>query len=466
MTKQNRVRLFYSLLIILGAYYIAQSTGFYYMDEGAHFVNGRRLFEDARFGTMAWARLGRILFFAPISMLGHYAVKIYGFGLFLLIIQLTRKIAQKLEIPNDEYLILFLGLQPILFDVSFTCLAEVPALGLLMLSIYSYQQKRYASAMLFASLNFLFRTELYFFAGVLVLLFLYEKRIKECFIIVLPPLFWWAYDTIVTQDPWFLLTSFSKFSKMPKFIEGSEWYHYYINTPIMFGVIITILLIIGISKVKTVRDVKFRNLISFLFIYNYIFYMVSGWKYSHISPAIGDLRYMTANSGFFALGALLGFNYLHDKYAGGSEAKSYKSVVFVSVITILITLNVFVGVKPHCFSNYEKTIIAMVEKAHTLDANARIFSNSWVGRFTLNVPIENKFIISDFTDDTLKTANSGFLVWDKYTCESVLRESRMSIDSLLGKYPNIVKLDSAKVKHDSRYDPPYTSYLLKINPQK
>src|SRR5512146_2863821 len=71
------------VLVTFQVYLITSSEGFHKIDEGAHFINNVRVFEDPSISAGIWQRFGRVWLFALPAQLGHKTVKIFASLLFL-----------------------------------------------------------------------------------------------------------------------------------------------------------------------------------------------------------------------------------------------------------------------------------------------------------------------------------------------------------------------------------------------
>ncbi len=159
MEIKTRKYLFWAALIVVQAIWIFNSDGFYFIDDSSHFNYNRHYFESYDQSIGAWHRMGRVLLFALPAQFGLKGVQIASAFIFLLTVFVSYKILKEKNVPYAEWVIPVMGFQPVLFNISYTTLAELPAAFLIILSFYYYLKDKPKLVLISSSLIFIFRTE-------------------------------------------------------------------------------------------------------------------------------------------------------------------------------------------------------------------------------------------------------------------------------------------------------------------
>ncbi|MCC7158622.1 MAG: hypothetical protein IT281_03700 [Ignavibacteria bacterium] len=82
--------------------------------------------------------MGRVLLFSLPAQFGLKGVQITSALLFIVTIFIAYRILKQKSVKYAEWVIPIIGFQPVLFNVSYTTLAELPAAFLIVLSFYYY----------------------------------------------------------------------------------------------------------------------------------------------------------------------------------------------------------------------------------------------------------------------------------------------------------------------------------------
>jgi hypothetical protein len=453
--------LFFSISIITGVIYIIFSDGFYFIDEGAHYLTNRDVWFNPELSLAPWARFGRAWLYAPAAYLGHRATKVLAYAIFILGLLLVYKTAKKMNFKYPELAMLFLGFQPVFFDLSYSVMSEMPAAVLMLLSFYLYLNKKFASSMLFASLIFLFRYEMMFYTVVLGVCIILDSSVPSLrwnwndkigvdssvpslrwdwngrwgggwkrWIWVTPsifvgPLIWWLGSVIITGDVMWLWNAFREFSHLAKYRDGAEIYHYIILTPVIFGFLISIFACFGISDKKSFGK-KSYWLILLTVIWTYFINILTSVKYLNISGSVGDWRYLSPAAPFVAIFAVAGFNKIFKKYPAIEKKKN----IFSFTLILLILVNCFIIAQPHNYNDYEKAVLKLSEKADSVNPQYKILTNNFAMFVKMEVPFKNKDRIDKLNLETLNNLKQGFVIWDPFNCEGKLSYTGFTLDLL------------------------------------
>ena len=143
---RNPLLLFFlGVVAAIESVWILLSDGFYPVDECAHFLYSRFVLTALPVTVQTWHRPGRLWLFALPAQLGHTFTMFFCLALFLCLLLVIYRIAALLNIKHAVWVVLLTGLQPVLFDISYACLAEAPAALLLALSYLCHLKVRVES---------------------------------------------------------------------------------------------------------------------------------------------------------------------------------------------------------------------------------------------------------------------------------------------------------------------------------
>jgi hypothetical protein len=427
--KNNISTLFFIIIIAFSSLYIYYSDWFYFIDEGVHYLYSRFALDTTQAIIDPWHRIGRVfLFFIP-AQFGPIAVKIAGSLIFLLVLYYLYKIIKIYKIEYGEFIILFVGLQPVFFDVSFTCLAEVPTAFLIIFSFYSYLKKNYKLCIITSSLIILFRYEMFFFSVLITLIIIIEtKNYKYFLLLLIGPFLWETASYVFTSDLTKIFVEFQRFSRLEKYTEGVAWYHYFYNSPVIFGVLQSIFFVVGVFVVLQKKILKDKYIILTTIIITIIINTFSASKYFHFSGSVGDLRYLAPIAPFWGLISVIGFSFVVLKI---------KNRIFVDILLFLITLllifNCVSIVKPHNMDKYYKTAVSLVEQIKTTDPKALILGNCYVIPYVLDEPPTGGEKFKILNKDNIMKYNliKHYILWDPRSGNSAFSQRRLKLEELI-----------------------------------
>ena len=109
---------FLATVAVIESVWILQSNGFYFIDECAHYLFSRFVLQALPVTVETWHRPIPQWLFALPAQLGHPFTMFFACGLFLCLLLITYRIAVLHGIKHAEWVVILVGLQPILFDLS------------------------------------------------------------------------------------------------------------------------------------------------------------------------------------------------------------------------------------------------------------------------------------------------------------------------------------------------------------
>jgi len=411
------------LIIVLGAL-IWQSDGFYPIDEGAHFVADAAALKNPSTSLGVWQRFGSVWLFALPAQFGHKVVKIFGSIIFLVTIFITYKVAEVEGIPGKEWVIALAGFQPAFLDISFTCMPELPASTLLILSYYLYRKSRLNWSLFAASLTFLFRYEMFIFAVIILLIVLKRRAFSAVPYVFAGPAIWFLFSWLWTGDPAWLGRELLRFSTLEKYKEGVQWSHYLVCSPVIFGWIPVGLFVIAFTNDLLRKTVRFPLLYLTVFL-NLTISTLASSEVFHWTGSVGDFRYLTPVSPFVAVIALGGITALRSAIPAGVVSR-----YLPFGLAVLLTLQTVPAAKPHQLDSYEKAVISLTQRAAADTIATPILSNHWASRLAPMGRNQEADSVLYLSDETLSSHKRAYVLWDPKLANSPFTQKTLTLSSL------------------------------------
>jgi hypothetical protein len=327
MNSKTRTYFFWAALIVVQAVWIMHSDGFYFIDDSSHFNFNRHYLESVGESTGAWHRMGRVLLYALPAQFGLKGVQIASALLFLATIFFAYKILKAKNVKYAEWVIPIIGFQPVLFNISYTSLAELPAAFLIVLSCYFYFKEKPVHAMLTASLIFIFRTEYYYVAGLLFLIYAYEKQWKVLPYIIAGPVLWYLYTTIITLNPTQFFYDMTLHSRLPKIDVGVDWYFFLMHSPKIYGFIQAICFVSALVILFTRKEIRGFALLIIITFAGIAVQTLLALKGLNLTCSIGQLRYVGVVGPVFGIISAVGFSYFFEKINGKGLQTGFMLVI-------------------------------------------------------------------------------------------------------------------------------------------
>lgn len=313
MNETTRKYIFWLLLIAVQAVWIANSDGFYFIDDSSHFNFNRHYLESFSESTGSWHRMGRVLLYALPAQFGLKGVQIASALLFLVTIYFAYRILKHKNVKYAEWVIPIIGFQPVLFNISYTSLAELPAAFLIILSYYFFIKEKPAAAMISASLVFMFRTEYYFVAGFLFLIYAYQRNWKVLLYFFAGPLLWYSYTTLITLNPTQFFYDMTLHSRLPKIDVGVDWYFFLLHSPKIYGFIQAIFFVTAVIVLYNRKEIKSYGLLFLIVFTGIAIQTLLALKGLNLTCSIGQLRYVGVVGPVFGIIAAVGAGFFFEK---------------------------------------------------------------------------------------------------------------------------------------------------------
>lgn len=334
MEIKTRKYLFWAALIVVQAIWIFNSDGFYFIDDSSHFNYNSHYFESYDQSIGAWHRMGRVLLFALPAQFGLKGVQLASAFIFLLTVFVSYKILKEKNVPYAEWVIPVMGFQPVLFNISYTTLAELPAAFLIILSFYYYLKDKPKLVLITSSLIFIFRTEYSFVCALYFLIYAYRKNYKILPLALAGPVLWYLYTTAITLNPTQFFYDMTLHSRLLKIDVGVDWYYYLMHSPKIFGFLQAAFFISGILILYLKKELKDYWLLVLIFFGGIAVQTLLALKGLNLTCSIGQLRYVAVVGPAFGIIAAVGIGYFFSKLKQPAGSIIISSVIFVLMFVL------------------------------------------------------------------------------------------------------------------------------------
>jgi hypothetical protein len=376
-------------------------------------------------------------------------------ALFLCLLLVTYRTAVLMNIRHAVWVVILTGLQPILFDISYACLAETPAALVLALSYWCHLKGRYGWSLALASAVFLFRFEMFAFALLLFILSLQRREWRILPLVLLGPLLWIGSSAIISGNIMTFFREWSKFSHLGKYVPGIPVMFYIENLHTVFGTAQVLLFAAGvIFIVRSKRTAGFGILFCAIAI-NIVVNTLAGAEVFHWTGSIGEFRYIAVVAPFVGIVSVYGLSEVLDrvKPPGGQFALSV--LVFGAVV-----FNCTLTTHPRRWENYEKIVITMTGALRAEYPDLTLLSNNCVAAYVMDVPPSGGPHFEKLDERMVEKYPRCLILWDPYTSNPRFFQTGLTSEKLL-RDPTMVVVDRF-----AYWDAEYIAFLRDAGPMK
>ncbi len=470
--SKYRVLLLFLLVMIVQAIWIAYSNGFYFIDDSCHFNYNRHFLESYNFSIGAWHRVGRVWLFALPAQFGLKGVQIASAALFLLTIYFAYRILKLKKIKYAEWVIPIIGFQPVLFNISYTVLAELPAAFLIVLSCYFYFKDRYVLTMICASLIFIFRTEYYFVAGIFLLLYLYHKKWRAIPLFFIGPLAWFLYSTVISLNPNQFFYDMVIHARLPRIEEGIDWYYYLIHSPEIYGFVQTLFFVAAIAFIIINRKVRDYAIMFIIALGGIAVHTLLALKDLNLSCSVGQLRYVAVVGPMVGIISTAGLSYFFEAV----KPKYIRLPLMFIFLAVMFVLGPY-ATPFHNKFEIEKVSDKIAELVRTRYKDYMVLSNLHYVANSLDQPASGGGDFQNLTPENIRKYDKAVIVWEKSLETSPFFEGEREPLKKLESNPHIKLVESftdtvnnctsipiykyRKEDYDSRRSREFIDYLTK-----
>ena len=417
---------FLGVVAAIESVWILQSNGFYTVDECAHFLYSRFVLNALPVTVQTWHRPGGLWLFALPAQLGHSCTMFFCLALFLCLLLVTYRIAVLMDIEHAEWVVILTGLQPILFDISYACLAEAPAALLIALSYWYHLKGRPGWGLAIASAVFLFRFEMYVFAVLMFFVYLRKREWKVLPLVLLGPLLWIGSSAMISGNVMTFFREWSTFSNLGKYVPGVSLTHYVENLHTIFGFAQVVLFVVGVTFIARAKKSTGFGILFCIIAINIIVNTVAGAEVFHWTGSIGELRYIAVGGPFVGIVSLYGLSGVLDRVKP-SWAQFALSLILFGVLVFNCTLTTH----PRRWTNYDKIVINMTKALMSEYPDLTLLSNNYIAAYVMDVAPSGGPHFAKLDTNMLMKYPECLILWDPFSSNPRFDQTEMTKEKVL-----------------------------------
>lgn len=360
----------------------------------------------------------------------------FALAVYLCLLYLTYRIAVLKHIKHAEWVIVFVGLQPALFDISYACMTEMPTALVMMISYFFYCKQRHGWSMFAASLVILCRSEMYVFTGLMFLVYVWKRQWKILPLAFAGPALWIASTTIISGDSTTFFKEWSRFSSIGKFIPGAPLLHYITSLHATYGLMQLFFFAIGtygIYKTKKWSDFGIPYAAICITI---ALHSLAAAEIFHWTGSIGELRYIATVGPFWGIISVYGLSEIFEKVRR-SRIQFVLALGVLSVVVFQCTLET----QPRRWPNYEKLLMHMTRSVRSEYPHIPILSNNCTVAYVLDVSPSGGIDFGPLTSQSIGKYSECLIVWDPFFSNSMFSQVALTKEMIL-KEPDIKVVDT------------------------
>ena len=424
--KKPLLLFFLTTVAVIESVWILKSNGFYFIDECSHYLYSRFVLQALHTTVETWHRPIPQWLFAIPAQFGHTAVMFFASGLFLCLLFLTYRIAVLHGIKHAEWVVLLVGLQPALFDMSYACMTEVPAAVMIVLSYLLHLKGKHGWSLAIASMVILCRSEMYIFAGLMFFVYARKREWKILPLVLLGPLLWIGSTALISGSILTFFKEWTRFSDIGKFIPGVSVTHYITNLPSAFGTAQVILFLAGILFIlKTKKSAEYGIIYCTIGI-TLLIHTIAAAEIFHWTGSIGELRYVSVAGPFFGIISVKGLSEILEKVQGSSGKFAISILVIGSVV-----FHCTVADHPRRWPNYEQIVIHSTRALKTEYPDKILLSNNYAAAYVMDVAPSGGPHFAPLNMKTFKKYSNCLILWDPFSSNSIFFQTELTKEQVL-----------------------------------
>jgi len=417
---------FLGVVAAIESVWILQSNGFYPIDECAHFLYSRFVLNALPVTVQTWHRPGPLWLFALPAQLGHAFTMFFSLALFLCLLLVTYRIAALMDIKHAGWVVILTGLQPILFDISYACLAEAPAALLIALSYWHHLKGRPGWGLAAASAVFLFRFEMYVFAVLMFFVYLGKREWKILPLVLLGPLLWIGSSAIISGDVMTFFREWSKFSNLGKYVSGVSVTHYVENLHTIFGFAQVVLFVVGVIFIVRAKKSADFGILFCIIAINIIVNTLAGAEVFHWTGSIGELRYIAVVAPFVGIVSVYGLSQVLDRVKPSWAQLALSLLVFGAIV-----FNCTLTTHPRRWTNYDQIVINMTKALRSEYPDLTLMSNNCIVAYVMDVVPSGGPHFAKLNADMLKKYPECLILWDPFSSNPRFDQTELTKEKVL-----------------------------------
>jgi hypothetical protein len=417
---------FLGVVAVIESVWILCSNGFYPVDECAHYLYSRFVLTALPFTVETWNRPGRLWLFALPAQFGHTFTMFFCLALFLCLLLVAYRIAVRMNIRHAVWVVILTGLQPVLFDISYACLAETPAALVLALSYLYHLKRKYGWSLAIASLVFLFRFEMYAFALLMFFIYMRKREWRILPFVVLGPLLWIGSSAIISGDVMTFFREWTRFSQLGKYVSGIPVVYYVEHLPTIFGVAQVFLFAAGLLFIVRAKKAAEFGILLCAIVGNVVINTLAGAEVFHWTGSIGEFRYIAVVAPFVGIVSVYGLSELLDR-VNLSWGKQALSVLVFCVVVFNCTLTTH----PRRWENYEKIVLSMTRALRVEYPDLTLLSNNSIAAYVVDVAPSGGAHFEKLDSRILAKYSRCLILWDPYSSNPRFFQTGVTLESML-----------------------------------
>jgi hypothetical protein len=418
---------FLSVVAAIGSVWVIQSNGFYPIDECAHFLYSRFVLSTLPITVQTWHRPGRLWLFALPAQLGHTFTMFFSLGLFLCLLLVTYRIAVRMHIKHAVWVVILTGLQPILFDISYACLAEAPAALLIALSYLYHLKGKPGWCLALASALFLFRFEMFLYAVVMFFVYLWKREWKILPLVLLGPMLWIGSSAIISGNVMTFFTEWSTFSHLGKYVPGVSITYYIENLHNIFGFAQVLLFVIGVICIVRARKSADYGILLSIIAINIIINTLAGAEVFHWTGSIGELRYIAVVAPFVGIVSVYGLSEILDRVKPSWAGFALSVLLFGAIV-----FNCILTTHPRRWTSYDQFVITRTKALRSAYPDLTLLSNNCIVAYVMDVAPCGGPHYAKLETEALRKNPECLVLWDPYSSNPRFDRTEMTKERMLG----------------------------------
>jgi hypothetical protein len=350
----------------------------------------------------------------------------FSLGLFLCLLLVTHRVTVLMKSKHAEWVVILTGLQPIFFDVSYACLAELPAAFLMVLSYWCHLKGKAGWALAIASAVFLFRFEMYLFALLMFLVYLGKGMWKILPLVLLGPLLWIGSSAIISGDVMTFFREWSAFSKLGKYVPGVPVTYYAENLHSIFGFVQVVLFGVGVIFIVRAKRSADFGILLFVIATNIIVNTLAGAEVFHWTGSVGELRYIAVVAPFVGIVSVYGLSEILDRVKPSRAQLALSLLVFGAVV-----FNCIQTTHPRRWTDCDQMVISLTKTVRSEYPDQTLLSNNYVVPYTMDVAPTGGPHFAKLDEDMLKKYPECVIVWDSFSSNPRFDRTEWTMERLL-----------------------------------
>ena len=424
--KKPLLLFFLTVVAVIESIWVLKSDGFYYIDELSHYLYSRFVLQALPITVQTWHRPIPQWLFALPAQLGHTFTMFFAAALFICLLFLMYRIALLHGIKHAEWIVILVGLQPILFDLSYACMTEMPAAFMISLSYYYHLKGKHGWSLVLASAVILCRSEMYLFAGLMFLLYAYKREWNILPLVLVGPLLWIGSTTLISGNILTFFKEWKHFTDIGKFIPGASLTHYIANLHTTFGYAQAFLFAAGVIFItRAKRSAEFGIIYAAIAI-TLLFHTIAGAEIFHWTGSIGELRYVTVIGPLFGIVSLYGMSEILEKVKSPIGQFAFSVLIFGGVV-----FHCTVTTHPRMWANYNRVVIALTKEMRSDYPDLTVLSNNCLVAYIMDVSPAGGKHYALFNKETLKKFPECLIFWDPFSSNSIFYQTELTKEMML-----------------------------------